>query len=57
MIVVSYVLPAPKLIDSYKETRLVDLANATFKRDFTLEKIDSTHYDLVMSSLADIQRN
>lgn len=48
VVAVSYVLPAPKLIDSYKETRLVDIANATFKHDFTLEKIDSTHYNLVM---------
>lgn len=48
VVAVSYTLPAPKLIDSYKETRLVDLANATFKRDFTLEKIDSTHYNLVI---------
>ena len=48
VVAVSYVLPSPKLIDSYKETRLVDIANATFKHDFTLEKIDSTHYNLVM---------
>jgi hypothetical protein len=30
------------------DARLVDIANATFKHDFTLEKIDSTHYNLVM---------
>lgn len=47
VVAVSYVLPAPKLINSFNETRLVDIADATFKHNFTLEKIDSTHYNLV----------
>lgn len=47
VVAVSYTLPAPKLIDSFNETRLVDIVNATFKHSFTLEKIDSTHYNLV----------
>lgn len=47
VVAVSYILPAPKLIESYQESRLIEIANTTFKHNFTLKKIDSTHYNLV----------